>query len=101
MKAEQLALCLTAPFQTHSATSRDAAAKILPALGTLRRKVLEALQYSGAEGMTDEEMQGRLHLTGSTQRPRRVELVAAGLVVDSGKRRAAESGRNAVVWIAA
>jgi hypothetical protein len=100
MKSTQLALSL-APFQKHSDTSRDAAAKILPAVGTLRRKVLEALQAVGSQGMTDEELQSRLNLTGSTQRPRRIELVAAGLVIDSGQRRPAESGRSAVVWVSA
>lgn len=31
-------------------------------------------------------------------RSRRAELVAAGLIVDSGERRKTPSGRNAIVW---
>jgi hypothetical protein len=43
-------------------------------------------------------MQAELQMQGSTQRPRRVELVRAGLVVDSGLRRRTFAGRSAVVW---
>lgn len=48
--------------------------------------------------MTDAEIQDALGLDGSTQRPRRRELEQAGLVFDSGERRATHTGRAAVVW---
>jgi hypothetical protein len=47
---------------------------------------------------TDEEIQLGLEMSGSTERPRRVELVAAGRIVDSGRTRPTQSGRQAVVW---
>lgn len=68
-------------------------------LNATQRRVLELLM-SWPEGLTDEEMQTRLGMNPSTQRPRRVELVRRGLVVEAGTRRTT-SGRLAVVWQAA
>jgi len=87
------------PFQAHSDTSAAAAASVRPDQNRLQRVVYEALVGSEAGGMTDEELQAHTGLGPSTQRPRRVELVAAGDVVDSGRRRKTRSGRQAVVWI--
>lgn len=88
----------TIPSQPHSATSRDAARKIETTAGTLRRRVLDCLLNAGVLGMTDEELQTILAMNPSTQRPRRIELVNAGKVYDSGFTRPTASGRNAVVW---
>jgi len=86
-------------YQRHSATSREAADLVRRA-PTLRQQVLRAIVASGRRGMTDEELQEELHINPSTQRPRRIELVDAGLVVDSGQTRPTRSGRQAVVWFA-
>jgi len=88
-----------APFQSHSQTSFDAAKAIEPASGTLRAAVLFCILNSGEQGLTDEEIQNSLSMNPSTQRPRRVELVKAGLIRDSGQIRKTSSGRNAVVWV--
>lgn len=80
-------------------TQRVAAAQIAPATGTLRRKVLFYLFTCGTAGATDEQMQVGLDLNPSTQRPRRIELVEAGLVKDSGRTDKTRSGRSAVVWV--
>lgn len=85
--------------QPHSATSLDAAQRIEPAAETLRRAVLDAIRAS-ADGLTDEEIQQRLEMSGNTSRPRRRELQKAGLVWDSGRTRKTLSGRKAVVWVA-
>jgi DNA-binding IclR family transcriptional regulator len=58
--------------------------------------VLELLAATPG-GLTDEEMQTRLGMNPSTQRPRRIELARRGLVVEGGTRRTA-SGRMATVW---
>jgi DNA-binding IclR family transcriptional regulator len=58
--------------------------------------VLELLRAT-PEGLTDEEVQRRLDMNPSTQRPRRIELARRGLVVEAGTRRTA-SGRMATVW---
>lgn len=88
------------PYQPHSPTSRAAAGRAKESAGTQRARVLAYIQWCSATGATDEELQDRLGMNPSTQRPRRVELVAKGLVKDSGVRRQTRSGRAAVVWVA-
>jgi len=88
---------LDPPAQRHSDTSVAAADAIKPKAGTLRSRV--HIHLTGcADGATDEEMQSALLMNPSTQRPRRIELEAAGLVRDSGLRRRTRSGRKATVW---
>lgn len=89
----------TAPFQSHSMTSFDAAKAIEPKAGTLRAKLLAILRCD-AIGSTDFEMQVAAQMDPSTQRPRRIELLKAGLIKDSGRTRKTASGRAAVVWVA-
>ena len=88
----------TSPYQQHSDTSRLAAAAIEPKSGTLRRAVLDFLRCRGDVGATDEEMQTALAMNANTQRPRRVELLRAGLIRESGQLRRTGAGRDAVVW---
>jgi hypothetical protein len=90
---------MPAPAQRHSPTSVDAAEQIEPRAATLRRHVFMLLSMKGMYGATDEEMQNDLNMNGSTQRPRRVELLQAGLIRDSGRTRRTRSGRAAVVWV--
>ncbi|NBW17299.1 MAG: hypothetical protein EBR82_55905 [Caulobacteraceae bacterium] len=86
-----------APSVAGSITSAQAADSIGPAtLNAMQRKVLELLEAT-PDGLTDEEMQRRLGMNPSTQRPRRIELARRGMVVEAGTRRTA-SGRMAVVW---
>lgn len=84
------------PAQHHSVTSVQAAERIEPDAKTLRHRVLMVLKVNG--GLTDEEMQLGIPMNPSTQRPRRIELVNMGLVVDSGLTRLTRSGRKATVW---
>jgi hypothetical protein len=85
-----------APAQQHSRTSMQAADSLdAKALNALHRKVLAFLKERGPS--TDEEMQAGIPMPPSTQRPRRIELVRRGLVVEAGAKRAA-SGRMATVW---
>jgi hypothetical protein len=86
-----------APSVNGSITSAKAADSLAPAtLNAMQRRVLELLAAT-AGGLTDEEMQTRLGMNPSTQRPRRIELARRGLVVEAGTRRTA-SGRMATVW---
>jgi hypothetical protein len=89
------------PAQMHSDTSIAAAEAALPNAGTQRWHVLELLRAFPDYGMTDEEIQDALDMNPSAERPRRIELVNAGLVIDSGERRETSSGRKATVWRAA
>ncbi len=88
------------PAQRHSDTSVAAADAIAGHAETLRARVHRFLVERGTEGATDEEMQTLIPMPASTQRPRRCELVEAGLATDSGARRKTASGRDAVVWLA-
>jgi hypothetical protein len=86
-----------APSVNGSITSANAADSLAPAtLNAMQRRVL-ALLAATPDGLTDEEMQTRLGMNPSTQRPRRIELARRGLVVEAGTRRTA-SGRMATVW---
>lgn len=84
-----------------SETSREAATKIKNSAPHIRGRVYDLIKASRRYGRTDEEVQIMMALNPSTQRPRRVELVRAGAVFDSGRKRKTKSGRRAVVWIAA
>jgi hypothetical protein len=86
------------PYQPHSETSRDAAQGAAPRAVSHRAMVLELLCRK-LSGLTDEEIQQALGIKPpGTARARRVELVAAGKVRDSGRTRKTTSGRAAVVW---
>jgi hypothetical protein len=85
-------------------TSRAAAQSITLKAGSVRFAVLERIwlsseppymeQYRG--GMTDWEIQQALQLNPSTERPRRGELVDAGLVCAAGIR--THDGSEWTVW---
>ena len=121
MVVERVVVTRPAPSIVGSATSEEAARRIegpqrqrtrmlvwqafLKAGGV--RPLLEATMADGKSialdhwyggGLTDEEGCTETGLEGSTFRPRRVELVADGLVFDSGATRPTRSGRAAVVW---
>jgi len=86
-----------APAVRSSRTSAAAADSLDgDTLNAMQRRVLELLQATPG-GLTDEEMQRRLGMIPSTQRPRRIELARRGLVVADGTRKAS-SGRWATVW---
>lgn len=87
------------PFVKGSGTSKEAAATIKPSATVLRAKVGAHIESMGDHGATDEETQKALTMNPNTQRPRRVELVEQGAVIDSGFKRPTVSGRNAVVWV--
>lgn len=83
-----------APWQKHSATSKEASRKIQAKTPSLRDKVYSVLKY---RAMTDEELSDTLGMNPSTCRPRRIELVGMGLVETVGIS-VTKSGRRAQVW---
>lgn len=95
MSGEQLTLA-----QAHSRTSRDAGRSIVGERVRLQTVVYLAIKQWTiiGTGLTDEEGTDQTRLSGSTYRPRRVELVREGRVRDSGRTRRTKSGRAAVVW---
>lgn len=90
------------PFVRDSETSRAAAASLDDdRIANLRELVYRTIRAERQGGLTDLEIQALLGLEGSTERPRRIELVQAGRVVDSGRRRLTPRHKWAVVWVAA
>lgn len=82
-------------------TSKAAAEEIKPSRDTLRQQVLEAIQLWERHGATREELEHLTGLSGNTIRPRVVELVSAGAVVEpAGRTRKTKGGRQAQVLLA-
>lgn len=79
------------------ATSRATADRITVKSGSGRHKVLAALYRSAPVGLTDWEIQTKTDLGPSTERPRRGELVDAGLVRASEKTRE-HNGEDWTIW---
>ena len=77
------------------ATSYEAAEKMAGKAGTKRWHVLIAIAHH-PKGLTDKELQALLHMDGSTERPRRIELHRAKLIHASGDRQV--RGTRQVVW---
>lgn len=80
-------------------TEVDAAFAIVPASGSQRMRVLEAIVRQGEEGRTDDEIQTETGLSHQSESPRRWELVKGGWIEDSGLRRTTASGQPAIVWV--
>lgn len=88
--------------RNHPETSYKAADAIAPVAGKLQQSVYAFAVERGAYGFTDAEMFDHWpDKSENSLRPRRVELVEAGWVKDSGRRRQNSRGRFCVVWIAA
>ena len=71
---------------------------LTPRSGSKRQKIYNAIKLFG--GMTDEEIERTLEMSGNTVRPSRVSLVRDALVMDSGRTRKTISGNDAIVWVA-
>lgn len=84
--------------QRHSKTSMDAARLMESERATKLAQIYTFLLDLLPDGMTDEEGQEELGMSGNTYRPRRIELQEMGLVEDSRVTRLTRSRRDAVVW---
>ncbi|MDX2017620.1 MAG: hypothetical protein SFY95_08295 [Planctomycetota bacterium] len=71
---------------------------IAPHAGTLRARILAFIDAQGPAGATDDEGEAALGIKPQTYTPRRGELAALGVLVDTGRRRKTASGRPAAVW---
>lgn len=82
-------------------TSQQALNQIRSSAANIRDRVLDAIQSFGADGLTTNECAALIDIDKGTVQPRTSELFTAGLIQDSGRRRANDSGKNAIVWVAA
>ena len=84
------------PPSQPTATSKAAATEIAPAAANLRERVFGWLELNGPA--TDEAIANGCALNPSTERPRRIELVAMGRVRSSLHLGVTSSGRKALLW---
>jgi predicted ArsR family transcriptional regulator len=85
-----------APGAQDRDTSREAAAALAGTARQLRARALHVLEHSN--GLTADEVAGRLGLSILSIRPRLTELSRLGKARDSGDRRTNASGKRAIVW---
>ena len=79
-------------------TSIEAAVKVLPRTGSLRRTVYDYINRQGLRGATDQEMESALRIDGNTIRPTRLSLVRDGYIIDTGTTRKNSHGNECIVW---
>ena len=82
-----------------SETSRAAAKKAKPKFAGKVKTVYEAISRAERLGLTDEEAQELLVMSGNSYRPARRALVKLGLVDKSGEHRLTRAGNNANIWV--
>lgn len=83
-----------------NAVQRGGAQAALPKAGTNRRRVLDALETAGPNGMTFDELGSHLDMNYSHLGPRVRELKRDGFVIDAGTVRPGASGADQTVWMA-
>lgn len=89
------------PSVAGSATSHKAAESIRPKAAALRRQVFDYIATRGWAGATRQEIEAALGISGNTVRPRVVELVKAGMVIETNRSRKTSAGRLAAVLVTA
>lgn len=82
-------------------TSKAAAASIEPSKGSLQHDVWRYIKLRGGYGATAQEVEHGLAVAGNTVRPRLRELEEMQLIQKTDNKRRTDSGREAVVYIAA
>lgn len=85
-----------APYQHRSPTSREAAEAIRPQVPNLQVRVLEFIKANGP--VTDSAIIDGLDLAPNSVRPRRIELMHAGVIRQGGTIVQA-NGRKAATWV--
>ena len=97
----RLPLIPPARRKSPAGTSDAAAHRIAGHAAKQRADALAVIVGAGALGATDAEIETAIGIRAQSVSPRRGELRALGLVVDSGRRRPTPRGCLAAVWVAA
>jgi len=88
------------PPHNGTPTSRAAARSVRESAGAMRSRVYECIALSGAVGQTREDIEIALEMSGSSVRPRVVELLKLGRVRElKDVTRATSSGRQARILV--
>lgn len=94
----------TLPYQPHSPTSRAASGLAKLKAGTQRWKVYQYILSRGSDGAADFEgirdMKAELPTSENAYRPRRIELLDAGLIKFAGFTRTSPSGGECDCYVA-
>lgn len=98
-KFTRLPLTPPARHNAPAGTSGVAADRIAGYAAKQRADVLAVIVKAGAFGATDADIEAATGIRAQSVSPRRGELRALGLVVDSGRRRPTPRGRPAAVWV--
>lgn len=80
-------------------TAVSAAQLITPRAGSLRALALNAIAAAEPDGLTDVELAAATGVYLYSIAPRRTELLHAGWLDDSGRRRPTPQRRPAIVWV--
>ena len=87
------------PHVAGSDTSRAAAEAIRPLAPRQQDRALASISARHSDGMTCDEVEMALGMSHQTASARVRDLVKAGAIVDSGKRRPTRTGRKAAVYV--
>jgi len=87
------------PFPGKTKTSKAAAQKIAPKVGTIQHKVLEQFKRMAGAGATDSELFAFFTEDQNTIRARRCELRDMGFIRDSGCVRPNHKKNDETVWV--
>jgi len=90
---------MSAPYQAHSQTSREAAQTLSNAEKS-REKVLRVIRDSQWSGLTNDEVSEVFLKTGSYFSPRLIELERAGKIVKLIDTRKTRANKNANIYVA-
>jgi hypothetical protein len=82
-----------------SKTSRDAAEKVLPKSGSIRRSIYDFIKSNGQA--TDFELEQFLSGKHQTVSASRRSLVIDGFIMDSGRTKKNAEGNDCTIWVLA
>ena len=99
LSPDPVTISLPSVPSVHVDTSEEAAASMEEHQSRLAREVLALIRASAPSGVTCDRIEELMNLRHQTASARVRELVLAGWVEDSGRRRENRSGRKGILWV--